>query len=91
MDPDFTKKLIKLVKKSECLYDCSSPEYRNQSWKAAIWQKIAEELNTKVVCICLRTFRGGVQETLEIATRHIHANSTMLKVDYRYKIFKNEI
>ncbi|XP_054731590.1 uncharacterized protein LOC129240104 [Anastrepha obliqua] len=47
MDPDFNIKLIKEVKRFACLYDLTSPEYRNIKWKDTIWKKIAADLNTK--------------------------------------------
>ncbi|XP_054731591.1 uncharacterized protein LOC129240105 [Anastrepha obliqua] len=47
MDPDLNIKLIKEVKRFACLYDLTSPEYRNTKWKDTIWKKIAADLNTK--------------------------------------------
>lgn len=47
MDPEFNKKLLKEVRKYECLYDVSVPEYRNTSFKKTIWKKIAEHLSTR--------------------------------------------
>ncbi|XP_017481974.1 PREDICTED: uncharacterized protein LOC108371013 isoform X1 [Rhagoletis zephyria] len=85
MDAEFNKKLIKLVKQHECLYDFSAPEYRDQSLKELIWKKIADELNTKDA-ECKKRWKS-LRDTYTKTIRKSHLTTSgkrLPKTKYKY-------